>query len=655
MASKQHDAPAGPGAMRIEPVFLPEFGLAVSWAMCRNAMCPNFGVHFTGEIPNGRKQVSDDRYTVRLGSGPHRRSMAEIHCRHCGQSARLASNAAIRPIARYFLSLSLPFADCPDTECQNHGINVFEHWTETGSGQPRHYRRHRDDAARCSACGKTVSLGTARDVMLSVPAKAKQGLGEAARALLDKRARRAARSEWANVIEGVLTRRTIADTLELGDMDDDPEADIPPYYRNLERIGARLRDYHAFRNARLLRADIENRNEPITLCTDVIDISLKAFREDRRHVFLKVIATTLIADGAIFVLAAHPYHLPTALCPDDEALRRDHGRPDFLSDWSCVHHTDTVVPAMTTRESLEAVPDLGRGGCFIRSPYAEVAHFLVVQKMLTRFGTIHNTMDAARDMFSAALVAYRDRILAGRLDPESATDRRRRAPKTAEIVLFQHDKAPRSKWFRIPRPTKRTDASLTEAWNAAEKRFDKQEVPADLLKASLARGDARVRASLFRRAFRGGYSEVGGWAWLHYPPSSGQYRNPRTLWLTRTPGKTLPAQGKKALSGATLQPVDSIFNSIRARVAGARRPERRATGQSYRGSYVQPAAILAELSIYLFARNYSRRRRTRQEVIPAAAMGLARSNDDRPDLPDRAWNFRLNVSHAKKMSAWLRR
>ena len=34
--------------MRIEPVELPEFGLSVSWAMCRNAMCANFGIPFEG-------------------------------------------------------------------------------------------------------------------------------------------------------------------------------------------------------------------------------------------------------------------------------------------------------------------------------------------------------------------------------------------------------------------------------------------------------------------------------------------------------------------------------------------------------------------------------------------------------------------------------
>ena len=112
----------------IETVDLPEFGLSVSWAMCRNPMCANFGIHFEGEIPEGRKQVSDDRYYVRLSKGLRGRTVGEMQCRYCGQSSRLASNEAIRPIARYFLSLSLPFADCPNTDCSNHGVNLFEHW-----------------------------------------------------------------------------------------------------------------------------------------------------------------------------------------------------------------------------------------------------------------------------------------------------------------------------------------------------------------------------------------------------------------------------------------------------------------------------------------------------------------------------------------------
>ena len=339
-------------------------------------MCPHFGIEFEGEIPEGRKQVSDDRYTVRLGSGARGRPIATIQCRYCGQSAQLKSNRAIRPIARYFLSLSLPFADCPDPECENHGINVFENWTETGSGRPRHYRRNRGKkTVRCSACGKTFSLGTPRNVMTSAPKKAKKGIDDAERGLLDKRSRRQTKALWETVIKAVRTNRPITDTLEGGDPDVDPEPEIPPYYRTIERIGSRLRDYHSFLNARLLRSDIANRNEPIALYTDVLDISLKAFREDRRHVFLKLIVTALLADDAIFVLAAHPYFLPTALCPDDDALRRDHGLPDFEAAWSCVHHSDTAFPAYTTQESIEAVPDQGRGGYFIHSPFAELAHF----------------------------------------------------------------------------------------------------------------------------------------------------------------------------------------------------------------------------------------------------------------------------------------
>ena len=664
MTSKQHDAPAGPGTMRIEPVFLPEFGLAVSWAMCRNPMCANFGVHFEGTIPKGRKQVSDDRYRVRLSTGTHGRTVGEIECRTCGQSPQLASNRAIRPIARYFLGLSLPFADCPDAECQNHGINVFEHWTETGSGLPRRYRREEDHKACCSACGKAFALGTALDVANPAAQRVKEDLDEAAKRQADKQASRAAREArafWNAVIAGVRTKRSITDTIEHAEMDVDraPEESvdvvIPGYYRTLKRIGDRLRDYHAYRNARLLRADVANRNKPLGLYTDVLDISLKAFREDRRHALLKVIATTVVVDRTIFVIAAHPFFLPTALCPSDEALRPDHGKPEFMSAWAALEHTDIPTPAYTTDESIEAVPDLGRGGLFIRSPYAELAHFLVVQKMLMRFQTLHNTMDGARHMFPAALVAYRDRILAGRPEPGRAVDKRKRAPQTAEVALFQHDKTPKSTFGARRARTKRTDEALQEAWDAAEARWAEQEVPDDLLKGAVGREDPRVLAHLFRRAFRGGYSEPGGWAWLKYPPTSAAYRDPRTLWLTRMPGKTFDEHGKAVLAQATLQPADSIFNSIRSRVVGAGRPLKTAKGQSYQLSYVRPEIALAELSIYLFARNYSLRARTRQKTIPASAMALMGDKASRPNLLDLAWTFRLDIEHARRISGWLKR
>lgn len=124
------------GPIEIGPVHLPEFDLDVNWAACRNPMCRNFGIDFRGTIPPDRTQVKNDLYQVRvkLGLSMHQDLVGEITCLHCKQSAQLASNHAIRQIARYYLSLSLPFADCATPGCSNHGVNLFEHCEGKGSG-----------------------------------------------------------------------------------------------------------------------------------------------------------------------------------------------------------------------------------------------------------------------------------------------------------------------------------------------------------------------------------------------------------------------------------------------------------------------------------------------------------------------------------------
>ena len=577
--------------MKIAPLHLPEFGLDVSWAMCRNPMCSNFGMFFEGEIPEGRKQVSDDRYAFRLLTDKKGGEHGEIQCRYCKQSARLASNRAIRPIARYFLSLSLPFADCPDRHCANHGFNVFEHWAETGSGQPRRYRRQREHEVTCLAdgCGKSFSLGTALGVMRDRDRKAC----------------------WGDIVDGLRAKRSVSDTIDLLDIT------AGSYYANLKRIGARLQDYHSFRNAQLLRRDIAHRDESIGVYTDVLEVSLQAFRETQRHVFLRVIVSAVIVDETIFVLAAHPCFYPESISD-----RRRHERPvqerglrNFETEWDGLWFQGDARPGVSTKERKKSLPEFGRGGWFMRSPYAEVAHFLVVRKMLDQFETIHCYMDGAKELYGAALVAFRDRILAGRPESDAVPDRRRQPPKRAEIVVFQHDTAGKRKRRQPKRPDREGtgigEEALSKAWKDAEKRFKKEEVPRDLLKGKLSRNDPKVRARVFKRAFKGAYSEMGGWAWLRYPRSSIAYHRPRTLWLTRMPVKTFRRHGEPVLLQATLQPVDSIINSIRARMGGTRRPHLRADGHSYRESYVLPSVVLGELSVYLFGRNYTLRRARR--------------------------------------------
>ena len=74
----------------LAPVRLPEFGASPSWLMCRNALCPNFGVSYDGPQPEGRvKSVSDARYRLDLAEGRGK-------CHHCHLSFQMLPNLSIR-------------------------------------------------------------------------------------------------------------------------------------------------------------------------------------------------------------------------------------------------------------------------------------------------------------------------------------------------------------------------------------------------------------------------------------------------------------------------------------------------------------------------------------------------------------------------------
>ena len=663
--------------------------------MCRNPMCRNFGIGFHGTIPRNRSQTKNDLYQVRVkpGLSLHQDIVGEIKCLYCGQSAQLASNHAVRQIARYFLSLSLPYADCETPDCSNHGMNLFENWEGKGRGTrtPKPYYRDWNHGVRCAPCwtdrrradkdsdskstpGKTaITLGTSPRLANPMepraaphrPGKTKEEKRKHKQRLRAEQAIAEDVQElWRNIIDGVRAKRSVTDSVEI------LEIGVGTYYRHLDRIGARLRDYHAYRNARLLAPEIPRRKTPVRVYTDVLKVSLKANSETQRHTFLNFIVSTIPVRPeptkeesdpreTIFILAAHPYFLPGELLPkDDEPMfDADMELPEFLSEWACLAHAPPTNPRMTAEKRKALMPIVGRGGYFIRSPYAELAHFLVVQKLLSRFDSIYCYMDSAKELYSAALVAFRDRIRAGSPKAPLAVDRRRRR-RTAEIVLFQHDKKASNRKALPPSPPSEKGTNedhLLNAWNDMEERFHQQEVPDDLLKVPFGKSNSRVRAQLYRKAFRGANSDTGRWAWLHYPLPNLAYRSPRSLWLTRMVGKRFEKHGRELLSKATLQPVDSIFNSIRARTSGAGRPQLRAVGRSYRESYFLPSVVLNEISIYLLLRNYTLRRKTEQKTIPAVAMGLLPPSAAKIDLPDCAANFRLGLSHAEKITRWRKR
>ena len=139
----------------LRPVRLPEFGnIEFGWGMCRNTMYANFGILYGSEEAAG-------------GGGPRhglryrKKKLVGIACRWRGQFVRLYAAGSVRPLARHFLSESLPFADCPDERCVNHGVNGFEYYGRDFGGRDRPYRQNRPHRLTCNECNTSITLGVA--------------------------------------------------------------------------------------------------------------------------------------------------------------------------------------------------------------------------------------------------------------------------------------------------------------------------------------------------------------------------------------------------------------------------------------------------------------------------------------------------------------
>ena len=612
--------------MPIEPISLPEFNRTFNWAMCRNTLCEHFGIPYTGPVPKlGGKAADDNCY--RLDSD------GRMRCKYCGLSFNLKSNAAVRPIARHFLSLSLPFAECPDDTCENHGYNVYEHYIQKDSPHRarRRYGREGEYRTRCVRCQTRFTLGNAL------------GLSD------DKDVSDSIKF----ILKEVLKQQSVTNILE----DEDEAFGVGTYYNRLETAAAFLRDYQSWRNARLLDPRLEvDRRTPVRVYTDTMQVSMKRLGVGPRHQFLNITVSVLALGRRGFILAAHPGFFPV---PDGHELKRSTlfkerkpGKREHEKAWDSLWHPGQIDVA-TINDPTVSVPDISRGGYFVRSPYAEAAHFLVLQKMLGRFDKVYYYMDAARDLYPAALCVLAAPIRTGNV----------------EVALFQHDKKPRGKGLVAGNISNPSDTEkktlLINAQKAMERRFKKEVKPKKGELPLSPDADKKRRAQFFKLAVKGGFSKKGGQAWLTFPPDGGAYHDCRSLWLTQTPEKTFEDVGLDLLFHATLQPVDTLMNSMRRRVRGLTRPESRAKpGPSYLGSYSRVNTVLSELWIYLLHRNYRlRKRRKNRKVnrqIPAEMLGLMTDKEAarvmRSPFPDQfhkiARTFRLGLRQAARMTKW---
>ena len=604
--------------------------MEVSWAMCANPMCDNFGVLYGAEDEAGGDA---SRYRVTGGNPP------TLVCRRCGYSPTLHAPLSVRPLARHFLAQSLPFADCPNEACVHHGINAFEYLGQRVGTYRSPYRQVGSHRLACRECERRERPGAGFQIGTSL------GLSRGSRSVRENVAKQLTR-----VWEGDSVARSLFGTARKDGRRKRLVRQVGTHCRPLFAVAARMRDYAAWRNAFLLSPEFRAmQTEPVEVHDDVLELSLHRTGDrsagEPSHKLLRVIVSVVNLRRHLthFILAAHLYFLPADACPDLAALEEDKERTPLLG-----RRWEGLETALNDRKLVidgQVAPDLparGYDGYLMRSPYAEVAHFLTVDRMLSACPRRHYYMDGERAQARAALVAMRRQIRA----------------KQVEIVLFQYAKEgeqPNGKEAESGAGgrTRRDAARLRRSFRKTERRFRAQVKAGS---GALDEDTERTRAArVWRTAFVGANSQEGGWAWLRYPPGNGQCADCRTLWLTRRPGDGLD-EGAGLLLNATLQAVDANFGYVRHHLRPAQR--RQTSARQRRRSYVRhsydPRVVCAELSMYLLLRNYYRRPAAEERHVRAEAMGLVPRHRPVP-APDKVvWSFRLGVAHAREITRWLR-
>lgn len=628
---------------------MPEFGTVVSWAMCRNCMCPNFGMHYLGPAPVDGSTVSDDRYLLNSTDGK-----CELTCQHCESKAALNSNRAIRRLARHFLAQSIPFAACDKPDCENHGRNAFEHapWTKGDSDAPytRHGTDHRMACRKCPGRSTRLALGSKLYKPALPGSPSARDKAEHARRV------RKRKRHLRNVLRGALYYRS------LWMIEEDFGIGAKKYLGSIVRLGNCIRDYLAWRNAHLLSPEFAKRAEPIRVHSDAMTATLQREGLGDRHSPLRipVSSVSLRKDRTYYILAAHAGFAPEEDFDVSDVNLHQEARRPWESEWDFLDHPGKFDRNQSTKERLASLTDEGalRGMLTVRA-YTDLAHFLVLRKMLSRFQKVHLHLDAERVQSDAALVAFAADIRAGRCEVAlcqkkeggQAVERKRRPPrsKPAKVEGFLKDEL---------------DSAWLDMAARHELHMKKANDEADLL-AGLEVGESKesTLVGAFAEAPTGANSVNGGWAWLDFPPAGPRFDGANTLWLTERPGATYESDGRDLLWAAGVLPADWAHARLRDNVRAFHRPDLRADpGRSFRRSTQDPRVLMAEMWLGLFKLNYWRRRPAGERAgdggeprrPPAWSMGLGRPKEDlKRDMVDAAWNFRLGVRNAEKMAKWL--
>jgi len=484
-------------------------------------------------------------------------------CLACNLTTRLVSNRSLRAAYVWFKRQSIPFAACSEPGCANEGVNVFE---QSGCYESKGSRK-----AKCKACKKTFNLGEPEH--LKQWKKRKKRLTVLYRDLIHKS---------TNVLE-------LAREFQGGEIKN-RSPDVHLLQVATAVLARRIRDYQSYCNAELMARDYPDRfdslfaeaggkkdaepsspfNGVATLITDTMSATLRSPTENypRREHHLDAILTSLrIAqpgkrDGPnsrVFLLAAHPvwFHRNGGPFPETPAEAiADAALPVADRQFDHLYHygTDHSVNGWLKRRRQSYLD--GDQGLYMRSEYANLAHFMVVKELTERFDRITLSMDGDWRNCRSAVAVFAERLQT----PCAKNDALRRA----EIAVVQTEAK--------NKPDK-SSRKRGKGWASEKRRLAddwKRRIEEEERKGG---GTAQAKASLFRQVVQGGWSENGGWGWLERP--SKDAGRLIVMWLSQGPDRDWPPAKELALflEKTSLQSVDTGINAMRGRAKVLSRPE----------------------------------------------------------------------------------
>ena len=527
------------------PVKIPELGLdAFDANCCINPICDNFGVSW-------HKTVQDKQSVYNI-SGI--KGVDKLACKKCKSKTTLHNNESINKIFLWALKNTLSHEYCPNNLCANHRVNFYEN-------SKQYYNNNIATVQiECKLCNKRFTIGAA--TRLTKKNK------DTKRLLL-----------FLKLVCNNTGPRGVVDILETSSKN---------YYSSLKVMSALTKEVSAYYLMQLNNHKHSLKNDCINIYTDIFKVSIHSPNNYKRnHELLDYVVSSTNYNDSFVILAATPAFMPDT--DIDKNLKSIIEKDIGLTDYPTPSHLNELYGIHTesnSKTSSKFFP-IGIGGYYLRINYVLIAHFLLLNKILSNIKHINHYSDAERIISISAMLGFANRI----------------KNRTFDTVSVKTKKG---------KSSQNKDKHSAPFHNIDDKKVNKQYID------NISRTCKIIQDKSINN-----YSSNKLWVKDPKPPIHEQNR--RFLWITRQDNVDVDYE-INLYKNAKLQPIDMPFAVLRMSSSFSKRPTNVSSTNNARG-YVSlaelPKNACDEIRINFFYWNFQLRHGSKRKETRGYALGIS--------------------------------